>query len=216
MVSCFASLFAAGIFIFLPLSFSKAGKSSNWPRKKSALLYFSCLGAGFIILEWIFIQIFMKLIGYPLYTYSTVVFVLLIAAGAGSFFSMKWGITPTNRWTWPFIGILITGSLLLTIHSYVFDIFLASTLLIRIIVAVLLLIPLGFFLGMPFPLGILAIEKQPAGSIAWAWGLNGLFTVVGGLLSLILSILIGFQGTILVALAIYFLAFLIFARISSC
>jgi len=75
-----------------------------------------------------------------------------------------------------------------------------------------MIFPLGFCLGMPFPLGILAIEKQPTGAVAWAWGVNGLFTVIGGLLSVVLSVFIGFKVTVLVALALYALALSMFSR----
>ena len=96
VVTSVVALFFAGLFILLPLYFSEAGKS-HWYRKKYALIYFSCLGAGFIIFELVFIQIFMKLIGYPLYTYSTVVFTLLFAAGSGSFCSKKFNINLVRR-----------------------------------------------------------------------------------------------------------------------
>ena len=73
------SVFFTVLFIIIPLFFSSSGKT-KWPHRISALTYFSCLGAGFIILELVFIQIFMKLIGFPLYTYSTVVFTMLLSA----------------------------------------------------------------------------------------------------------------------------------------
>jgi sugar phosphate permease len=78
-----------------------------------------------------------------------------------------------------------------------------------------LIFPLGFFLGMPFPLGILTLENLPRGAVAWAWGMNGLFTVMGGLAGVILSITWGFQVTLLIAAFQYVLAFLVFAKIRS-
>ena len=66
---------------------------------------------------------------------------------------------------------------------------------------------------MPFPLGILAVANQARGAVAWAWAFNGLFTVVGGLASVLLSIYFGFQKTILIASAIYLIGFLAYARI---
>jgi hypothetical protein len=77
----------------------------------------------------------------------------------------------------------------------------------RILVAGLMLFPLGFFLGMPFPLGVLAIAGRPRGAVAWAWGMNGLFTVIGGLLSMLLSLWYGFNFAIMFALCLYVLAF---------
>ena len=204
------SLFFAGIFIVLPLCCSHVGKTS-WRQKYPSMLYFSCLGIGFILIEMVFIQIFMKLIGFPVYTYSVVIFALLFAAGLGSSCSERLKMTVKSRWTWPFIGILSTGSLFVVVYPYIFHTFLAAPTLIRIMVASLMIFPLGFFLGMPFPLGILALEKQPNGAVAWAWGLNGLFTVIGGLASVVLSIFVGFTATLLVALCIYVLAFLTFS-----
>jgi hypothetical protein len=63
---------------------------------------------------------------------------------------------------------------------------------------------------MPFPLGILAIRECPNGAVAWAWGLNGLFTVVGGILSVLLSLAFGFKLTLAAAILIYGLATLSF------
>ena len=201
------------LFILIPLYFSNAGKSEMWFKKNYTLLYFSCLGMGFIIFELVFIQIFMKLIGSPLYTYSAIVFVVLISAGIGSYASKKLGISLTTKWYIPFVGIIITSVLLLIIHPYVFGIFLASALPVRIFVSIILVAPLGFFLGMPFPLGILATEKQPDGAIAWAWGMNGLFTVVGGFLSVVFSLQFGFRLTLILAISIYAIAFFVFSKI---
>jgi len=207
-----ASLFFIVLFIFIPMFFSKAGKV-RWAGKGMCLVYFSCLGAGFIIFELIFIQIFMKLIGYPLYTYSTVVFALLIAAGIGSSISGKLGISSRNRWYVPFIGVLACSLGLLLIYQPFFELFLQSSTLSRIIASSALIFPLGFFLGMPFPLGILTIEHQPSGSIAWAWAMNGLFTVIGGLGSVLLSIFYGFQTTLIIAMLIYLIAFATYSQL---
>ena len=60
---------------------------------------------------------------------------------------------------------------------------------------------------MPFPLGIATLEGYPKGSIAWAWALNGLFTVVGGVASVLLAVFLGFRATMFIALFIYVVAF---------
>jgi spermidine synthase len=206
------SLLLAVAFILLPLHYSEVGKS-KWSGKSVSLLYFSCLGAGFIIIEFVFIQIFMRLIGSPLYTSSVVIFMLLFSAGIGSFSTKKLNISPATRWQVPFLGILATILLLLLTYPIIFNFFLASPLPIRILIACVLIFPLGFFLGMPFPLGILTLQNRPRGAVAWAWGMNGLFTVIGGLAGVILSITWGFQVTLLIAAFQYVIALMAFARI---
>lgn len=212
IVTGFASIFFTLVFLLVPLLFSRVGKS-RWPGKVASLVYFSCLGAGFILFELVFIQIFMKLIGYPLYTYSTVVFAMLLAAGLGSRSSGLIGIAPRTRWLVPFIGVILFATVFLLAHDSYFELFLQSSIGVRIAAAIALIFPVGFFLGMPFPMGILALKDKPNGAIAWAWAMNGLFTVIGGLGSVMLSIQVGFQVTIMVALGIYLLAFVAFSRL---
>lgn len=207
-----ASLFFFLIFIVFPLHFTGVGKT-KWPRKASCLVYFSCLGAGFIMFELVFIQIFMQFIGFPLYTYSAVIFTLLFGAGIGSLSSGNLGVSVMRRWMMPFVGILLTGIFLLVTYGYIFDFFIAYPLVIRLLLSSLLIFPLGFFMGMPFPLGILAIKNRPSGAIAWAWAMNSVFTVGGGLASVVLAIFFGFRLTLLLALAFYVVAFLMFSRI---
>jgi len=167
------------LFVFVPLRFSAMGRKQE-SRAFPVLGYFSCLGAGFIIIELVFIQKFMQLIGSPLYTYSTVIFVLLAASGLGSFSSRKLVPTGTAMWRLPFAAIVLIGLIFELIESSVFHFGLGLPLPGRILVSTLLMFPIGFFLGMPLPLGVLAIESRPKGTIAWAWGMNGAFTVIGG------------------------------------
>jgi hypothetical protein len=72
--------------------------------------------------------------------------------------------------------------------------------------------PFGILLGMPFPSGIQLINRQAPALIAWAWGVNGFFTVIGSVLALILSMMIGFQAVLWIAIAIYLLSLLFIFR----
>ncbi|CAK8720744.1 Spermine/spermidine synthase [Candidatus Electronema halotolerans] len=206
-----ASLLFALVFILIPLLFSKAGRA-RWPGKLASLGYFSCLGGGFIIVELVFIQIFMKLIGFPLHTYSTVVFAMLTAAALGSLCSGKADISPQRLWLLPFVGTMLAVLLFIAVYPSYFSHFLAFSIWLRMAAAAALILPAGFFMGMCFPLGILAVSRQPEGAVAWAWGMNGLFTVIGGIASVLLSIYLGFNFTLFCAVLIYALALALFMR----
>ncbi len=210
-VTAGASFLFALVFILLPLKFSKVGREEG-ATALPLLAYFSCLGAGFITLELVFIQKFMHLIGSPLYTYSTVIFTLLLSAGIGSAASEGLGIGRERRWAFPFVAIIVIGLALIAIYPPLAKLALALPLPGRAAVAAVMIFPLGFFLGMPFPLGILAIANQPRGAIAWAWGMNGLFTVIGGLASVFLSLELGFNFTIVIALALYACALAVYRK----
>lgn len=212
-ISVFFSLF----FIFVPLLTTKVGRA-KWKNKKNKglfLAYFSCLGAGFIIVELIFIQVFIKLIGYPTYTFATVIFSLLFSAGIGSIVSKKIRLQENGRWKMIFAGILVVGVFLIYTYSTIFSWFLGSLLPVRIIVAFLMILPMGLFMGMPFPLGMVYLGKTEPGGIPWAWGMNGFFTVFGGYISLVSSFWIGFKNTLSGGLLIYLLAFILFWMIKA-
>ena len=53
-------------------------------------------------------------------------------------------------------------------------------------------------------------EMGMANYIPWMWGINGLASVLGSALTLILAIKFGFTGALFVGAASYFIAFLIF------
>lgn len=205
-----ASLLFAAIVLGVPLLFSRTGRT-HWPGKWAFMGYFACLGGGFIVIELVLIQIFMKLVGYPTYTYASIVFSMLLGAGLGSAFSVRLGFDSLARLRAPFIAALAVIVVLLLLHPIVFDLALTAPLAARIAIAAAMIVPVGFFLGMPFPIGITLAKSKPAGTVAWCWAMNGLFTIIGGLLSVILSIYLGFTVTILVASSFYVVAMALLA-----
>jgi spermidine synthase len=209
-----AGLLCSLAVVLIPLYLSPVGRT-DWAQRKLWITYFSCLGAGFIIIELILIQLFMKPIGFPLYTFAVVLFVLLLSAAAGSLLAKSLNVKPGGAWGLPFKGILISGLLFATIYPTLFEVLLSMPLWARILGAAISISPLGFFLGMPFPLGIWSLSEQPRGAIAWAWGMNALFTVVGGIACGWLSLEIGFRNTLFIGLAIYVGAYFLAWRLVS-
>src|SRR5690606_39241983 len=181
----------------------------KWQGKMQFMGYFACLGAGFIIIELILIQIFMKLIGYPTYTYATAVFAMLLGAGLGSAASARLDHARLASLRKPFIAAFAVIALVLVAREQVFEIALSWPLGMRIGVASVMIALIGFFLGMPFPIGITLASTKPDGTVAWCWAMNGLFTIVGGLASVVLSLYLGFNLTIVLAASLYVVAVLL-------
>lgn len=89
----------------------------------------------------------------------------------------------------------------------------ADATAVRVLAAAAMILPIAFFMGMPFPLGILEIAAKPRGAVAWAWSMNGLFPTIGSVAAVLLSLWVGFRGTMLVAIGMYALASATFAAI---
>jgi spermidine synthase len=213
-VTAGAALVIAVVCLFGPLLFSKVGRQP-WRGKASFIVYFACLGAGFITIELIFIQFFHKLVGFPLYTYASVVFAFLLSAGIGSYVT---SITELHGKAWarfiPFLLIPLYGIVLMTAKDPLLNYFLQWSIMVRIAATVILIFPLGFFLGMPFALGIAGSHTKGAGAVGWAWAVNGLFTVLGSISCIVAAIYIGFTSTLLAAFATYLLAGVLLPRFS--
>jgi spermidine synthase len=215
IVTAGAALVLAVVCLFGPLLFSPIGQA-QWSGKPAFIAYFACLGAGFITIELIFIQFFQKLVGYPLYTYAGVVFAFLLAAGAGSWLCDALSLAKKQRARLlPFLGIPLCGMVLLFLKDPLLNFFLQWPTMIRILATVLLIFPLGLFMGMPFALGIAGSRTKGRGAVGWAWAVNGLCTVLGSVLSVVAAIYVGFTVTILAAFLLYILAGFLLPRFAA-
>jgi hypothetical protein len=209
IVASVAGVFYSLTFILVPMLLSPVGRQ-RWTGKVPALLYFSLLGFGFIAIELLFIQMFIKLIGYPPYAVVTVLTVMLIGAGIGSMSSRRLAGAGSSRWHIAFVGIIATGLAVWLTHSAVSRHFMAAGTAIRILAAAAMISPMAFFMGMPFPLGILELDAKPRGAVAWAWSMNGLCTTIGSVATVALCLRLGFRTTELTALGVYALAWIVF------
>lgn len=205
-----ASLFYGLIFVLVPMTCSNAGRARG-ARPAAVLVYFSILGFAFMTFELVFIQVFTKLIGYPLYALATVITVMLIAAALGSLSSRRIAGADGRRWRGVFVGLLASGLIMWLLYPGVSSRLMTAPLPLRIAATAALIGPLAFFMGMPFPLGLLELANRPRGAVAWAWSMNGLFTTIGGITSALLSLWFGFRVTLLIGLGLYAAAAVAFA-----
>src|SRR5215471_1474689 len=170
------SALVAGVCILLPLAVIDRGSVRSEGRL-GWLTYFAALGLGFIMVEVALLQRFLLFLGQPIYTYAVVLAGLLIFTGAGSYTSGKLGVESTGKLKRVLLSAVIVVLALAVITPLVFRACLGFGLLFRIAIALLLIAPLGFVLGMPFPLGLQLAMQRSSALGAWVWGVNGFFTV---------------------------------------
>jgi hypothetical protein len=63
--------------------------------------------------------------------------------------------------------------------------------------------PLAFLMGMPFPTGLRALARMPGGSVEWAWALNAAASVLGSTLAIVIELQFGLTAVLVTAAAIY-------------
>jgi len=75
----------------------------------------------------------------------------------------------------------------------------------------LMLLPLGMALGMPFPTGLRAVGARAGSFVPWMWGVNGLMSVVGSVGAMMVAKFWGFHMTLWCGWGVYALAALLAA-----
>ena len=83
----------------------------------------------------------------------------------------------------------------------------SAALGVRIAIAVALLAPIGLLLGVPFAYGIRVLDERNPSLIPWAWSINGCLSVMGSILTVVISMNLGFRVVLVAAVLVYVIAF---------
>ena len=206
LVATIAQGAVAGVLlILLPLGCINRG----WPAGTGTRMgsYFFLLGLAFLFVEMAFIQKFILFLSHPLYAVGVVLSGFLLFAGVGSALSGELAKRIEHRGRSP-VGIAVAGISAIAL-SYtallpvLFQPLMGLTDGVKMALSVALIAPLAFFMGMPFPIGLSRVANSAPDFIPWAWGINGLASVISASLATLLAIELGFTAVVLLALGLY-------------
>jgi hypothetical protein len=85
---------------------------------------------------------------------------------------------------------------------------------VRIFISMVVLTPMGFFMGMAFPLGMRLAAARSSALTPWLWGINGATSVYASVLAVIVAISFGVSASYWTGLACYLTAFAAFCATS--
>lgn len=178
------------------------GKPPGQPTRPYAtsILYFASLGLGFVAVELSLLEHLTLLLGHPIFTLSILLFTLLAFGGLGSALSGRFRV---GRVCLAVAGLAAAGALAL---PRVVPALLALPTGARIAIAIVLVAPLGFLMGMPFPRGLAVTGRGPFPKPPFYWGLNGVFSVVGSMGTMVAAVLFGFTSAMLGGASLYLVA----------
>jgi hypothetical protein len=187
--------------------------------------YFLALGLAFLFVEIAFIQKFILFLSHPLYAVAVVLTAFLLFAGVGSGLSAgfaeridAWRTRRPGRAPGlsaiglSVVGIVALSLLYVAILPGLFDRLLHLGDAAKILVSLLLIAPLAFFMGMPFPLGLARVWSDAPDLVPWAWGVNGCASVLSAILATLIAMTAGFSAVVLAAAVLYAGAAAVFRR----
>ncbi len=196
------ALVLACVLIPVPLLFgARAGLKARGVL--SYLAYFLSLGIGFMFVEISFVQTFVLFLGSPTYALSVTIFSLLLFSSLGSFLSGRFVDRPNSALPRLAVAVVVLIAAYSLGLSAVFDAFLHLDILPRILIAIAAQMPIGLALGMFMPLGIACLSRNRPRLVPWAWGINGIGSVIGTTMAVVLAMSWGFTVVKVCAALLY-------------
>ncbi|HKF60851.1 MAG TPA: hypothetical protein VKB42_05790, partial [Dongiaceae bacterium] len=201
------SLLLGLVLLLLPVVFGWRSIFSRQPGKLGILVYFLCLGLGYIVIEVGLIGKFVLALANPTVSASVLITGMLVFSGLGSLTSGRF--LDRCRVVMPRIFLAIAAILLA--YSFllgpVLDVIGLWPYGLRILACLALLFPPAFLMGFPFPTGMGMLSRLGKEHFfLWAWGINGLFSVIGSVAVPLIAVLFGLKALIWVAAGAYLIA----------
>ncbi len=204
------SLFFGFLIILLPLSLRRKKLFEGKHGTPGVILYFACLGLGYMMGEIFLIQRFVFFLADPVYANSIVITILLISSGIGSIVSGKSHVDRAMLVRIAACGIAISAVFFLFALPALLDRFLGAPLTVKMLLAAAFIAPAGVCMGIPFPAGLSALSESRKDILSWAWGMNGALSVAGSVFTRIVSTQAGFSTVLAVMAGLYVAAGLLF------
>jgi hypothetical protein len=199
------AVIAGFVIVLLPLTLIRR----TWPAGTGMRMggYFFLLGLAFLFIEIAFIQKFILFLSHPLYSVAVVLTGFLVFAGLGSGYSDR--LRADSPVTLVVSGLALITLIYIGLLPLLFRQFMGLADAVKIGISLLLIAPLAFLMGMPFPLGLKRLAGSAPDFIPWAWGINGFASVLSAALATLLAIEFGFVIVLVLALLLYAMAALV-------
>ncbi|MCU7796939.1 MAG: SAM-dependent methyltransferase [Candidatus Thiodiazotropha sp. (ex Myrtea spinifera)] len=211
------TLIISSLLILLPLSLLNPGRVIEKPtpiKRWRVLLYFFGIGLAFLFIEIAFIQKFHRFLHHPVYAIAITLTAFLVFAGLGSLSSHRLAhqLGPHKLVILAVVCIGILSISYLLLLEPLFNTLGFYPLIVKMLISLLLIAPLAFFMGMPFPLALSTLKAEAESLLPWAWGINGYASVTSAILATLVAIHFGFQVVILTAVLTYLSVLFVFPK----
>ncbi|KAJ53543.1 SAM-dependent methyltransferase [Clostridium tetanomorphum] len=187
-------------------------KFLNKIEYRKAATYFAALGMAYMLIEIPLIQKMILYFGSSSIAFSFVVFSLLISSGVGSLVS---GSKIVEKFTFKLPYYILAAGIMIVANqlgsSSILNLTRDWQITYKFLVIFFNVFPMGFLMGMAFPSGIkkLGSFKNNESVILLMIGVNGVFSVLGSILAVVISMKFGFNVTIYAGAVVYIMLFIL-------
>jgi predicted membrane-bound spermidine synthase len=203
----------SAVLALLLIYYSRRNKIQLVTSSRSSwfhMIFVLFIGLGFMFLEITFIQKFLLLLGTPIMALTVILFSILLSSGIGSYLSGR--LFRKNPYKAIVISIPLLVGIVLTYYGLLQEIIYSGITLQlpqRIALTFALISPAGLLMGFQFPSIIRTASMHSVkdnhidGDITLLWGINVIASVIATVLTAISSMVIGFNGNLLIGAGLY-------------
>src|SRR5271167_4712311 len=197
----------ATVLLVIPVLWGWRTIFSHSRGKALTVVYFACLGAGYIMVEVGLIAHFVMALGNPTISALVLITGMLVFSGLGALTSER--ALLRLRTVMPVLFVAVAALLIL------YGLFLGQALDAigaiaypgRLVICFLLIAPPAFLMGFPMPIAMTTLGRLGKDHMfVWAWGVNGCFSVVGAAAAPVIATNFGLAAVIEIAGLAYLLA----------
>ncbi len=204
----FVAIALASTLVLIPVVFGWRTIFSRYPGKLRTILYFACLGGGYIMVEVGLIAEFVLALSNATVSASVMITGMLIFSGLGSLASERYLDRAKVFMPRIFVGI----AAFLIAYGFWLHVPLDWTgrfpYEVRLIFCFALIAPPAFLMGFPMPTAMASLARLGKEHMfLWAWGINGCFSVIGAAAVPLVATAFGLSSVLFVAAGAYLLAF---------
>ena len=197
----------AAALLAIPVIFGWRSMFAKTPGKLLTIVYFACLGAGYIMIEVGLIAHFVMALGNPTVSASVLITGMLVFSGLGALVSER--VLPIMRGFMP--ALFVATALMLVGYALYLNMALdaigALPYAARLLCAFAFIAPPAFLMGFPMSVAMTTLGRLGKDHMfLWAWGVNGCFSVIGAAAAPVIATNFGLGAVIEIAAFAYLLA----------
>ncbi|HET7389876.1 MAG TPA: hypothetical protein VFJ51_03555, partial [Nitrososphaeraceae archaeon] len=204
----------SAVLSLLLIYYSRSNKIRLTASSRFHIVFVISIGLGFIFLEITFIQKFLLLLGTPIMALTVILFSILSSSGIGAYLSGR--LFNRSPYYAVVLSIPLLEGILIGYYAFLQGIISFSIVLPlyeRIALTFALLSPVGILMGFQFP----SITRMASSysslhsseghtsnqDITLLWGINVIASVIGTVLTTTSSMVVGFNGNLLIGFGLY-------------
>ena len=191
------------ILIILTLFFRNRSATKT-KLSNNYFMFFGIIGSAFMMVEIAVIQKFVLFWGHQTLALAYLLSLILLSTGMGSYVSGFFKMSDAKLKS-SLLMIIVFIGIFFFLSGHVLSTFAIASNVVKTTLSAMLIFPVFFMMGFPFPTLLARIKQKPEGIRLFPWmiGINSISTMMGGCIAIIIAMLWGYSHVLFTGMFFY-------------